>query len=280
MPAATRSDLDKLYAEFLGRAPDEGGAAHFVGKDIEHIRAELAKSDEFRSRQVQSLYQQILGRNADPEGYKHFMDPKWDGGEIKAEMEKSSEFRRRQLEQLYTQTLGRPADPGGLAHFLKEMEGGATLEDVRKGMMRSPEFNASGAVPMMDPAYAAFARKADLEESTIESNTQARRESVNRAMQLQKGRYDMQREDVADRYDRDFESRGMYRAGERLARTAKDQNRVSYDQNLYEHGQREQLSAYETNAAQQLAQSRRQRGEEQIAARGRLTQRATERAYT
>lgn len=225
------------------------------------------------------LYQDILGRPAQGDrGASIYLGK--DLASVQAELERSEEFRRRQIMQLYSQVLGRDADAAGLDHYTQLSNGGASLDDIRADMTRSAEWKGSEAAVMQDPAYAAFARKANLDQSMIEGEVQSRRESANRAMQLQGQQYDMQRQDVAEQHDRDFESRGLYRAGERLKRTANDQNKITSQQRLYEHGQREQLTAYETDAAKRLAETRRQQAEERLNARARLTQRATERAYT
>lgn len=192
----------------------------------------------------------------------------------------SQEHRTNEIMQMYGNILGRAPDAAGLQHYLQLMAQGTTRPQIEQLMYGSNEFKTSDAAVMKDPAYAAFARRAQLQEAEAQNDLAAFRDEATSAMRLQAGRYDQQRQDVARGHDRDFESRGMFRAGERIKRTADDQARVTFEQQNYELGQRSALAQRERATASTIAALKRQRAEEAVSARQRLTQRAAERAYT
>lgn len=219
------------------------------------------------------LYMEFLGRPADESIRRLTAAQGWAQNEdrIRAHLAESDEFRRRQIMQLYTQVLGRDADPGGLDTHVAAMRQGKGLEGVRRALATSPEFMQSPRVVMTDPAYAAWMRQMQFDESEIQSGLAAAKEQARRRIAGQEPAWAMQRQDIAERHDRDFEARGMLRAGGRLRRIHEDQARVDFQATQAADAAREGIVAQETAAARRLADLRRRNAEEVLAARDRLT---------
>ena len=91
-----------LYEDLLGRGPDAGGLASWVGA----VNAGVSR------------------------------------GAVVAGFLYSSEGETRFVEGEYASLLDRPADPGGLATWVSKIAGGASYEQVIAGIMGSPEFYA------------------------------------------------------------------------------------------------------------------------------------------
>jgi hypothetical protein len=91
-----------LYADLLGRGPDAGGLASWVGA----VNAGVSR------------------------------------GAVVAGFLYSSEGEAYFVEGEYATLLDRPADPGGLASWVGALAGGASYEQVIAGIMGSPEFYA------------------------------------------------------------------------------------------------------------------------------------------
>jgi hypothetical protein len=73
------TDLNALYQQFLGRAPDESGAQTYAGWSTQDVTNAILGSQEYANRSgstnntqaptdVNALYQQYLGRGVDPSG--------------------------------------------------------------------------------------------------------------------------------------------------------------------------------------------------------------------
>ncbi len=114
----------KWYADFLGRADDEGhtasGRAYWVdqldsGQDPRRILDSILSSAEFADDTVDRYYEVYLGRDADEDfganfwksGIRADMEPEW----VEQNVLASSEFERRtgdrRIEQWYRAILGR-----------------------------------------------------------------------------------------------------------------------------------------------------------------------------
>jgi hypothetical protein len=109
-----------VYREYLGRTPDPNGLAHYVealrnGAPFSHLIREVENSLEAEQRRqlleaqraycVHSIYQQRLGRVADPEGLQHYVSALRNGMSIRyliEEIDNSPEaerYRRRPTDQ-------------------------------------------------------------------------------------------------------------------------------------------------------------------------------------
>lgn len=231
--------------------------------------------------EVAKAYKEILGREADTEGLNHWVNSGLPIEQIRSELGGSGEGKRNTINMLYQEILGRGADETGMSHYMNMIDqGGWGADQIRGDLGKSEEFNTSDRPLMNDPAYNAFARAAQLEEASINNDTQARRDAMGRAQGLRGAQYDQQRTDAEKGHNRDFESRGMYRAGERLGRIADDQNRISSNQAYEQHTQAETLAAADRDAASRIAGIRRNTAEQGIAARDRIVRRNAERVYS
>jgi hypothetical protein len=97
---------------------------------------------------VCALYQDVLGRAADPSGLSTFETQLSAGtsrNTVAEELLTSTEYRRNLIASYYQQYLSRPADAGGIATFLNLFTHGADAENVQAAMVGSAEFaNRSG----------------------------------------------------------------------------------------------------------------------------------------
>lgn len=134
-PTAEDRFVVAAYEDFLGRAPTDAerdAAATGLERGTRTRRSvvgELALSEEGVNLVVDGLYQDSLGRPADPGGEAYWTDRIRSGGDLVAEVAArlyaSDEHfegpgagdERTWVEQLYQQILGREADAAGLDHW-------------------------------------------------------------------------------------------------------------------------------------------------------------------
>jgi len=104
--------ITRLYREVLGREPDAKGLAHYKAKWREgwtqgQIRADLRRSHEGRNTHIHSAitraYQDLLGREPDPEGYANFerlmREKGWSERDLRASITSSDEYRQRKAKK-------------------------------------------------------------------------------------------------------------------------------------------------------------------------------------
>jgi hypothetical protein len=115
---------------------------------------------------VRRAYQDILGRNPDPEGLRSYrskmIDEGWTEQDVREALRQSPEYasttRRnasadRIIRRAYQDILHRDPDPGGLETYRRNIiEKGWDEHDVRQSLMRSPEKRQGG--PIVDDAQA------------------------------------------------------------------------------------------------------------------------------
>jgi hypothetical protein len=65
---APAADINSLYQELLGRAPDPTGIAANAGASADTIRESILASPEYNNQNVNTIYQDLLGRAPDPTG--------------------------------------------------------------------------------------------------------------------------------------------------------------------------------------------------------------------
>jgi len=65
---APAADINSLYQELLGRAPDPTGIAANAGASADTIRESILSSPEYNNQNVNTIYQDLLGRAPDPTG--------------------------------------------------------------------------------------------------------------------------------------------------------------------------------------------------------------------
>jgi RHS repeat-associated protein/uncharacterized repeat protein (TIGR01451 family) len=103
----------------------------------------LSLSTNANATFVQQLYQDLLGRAADPGGLNFWTGALQQNGpraQVTFAIEQTSEYRSRLVESLYSSLLGRQADPGGLAFCVNSFQLGATLAQVEAVLLGSPEY--------------------------------------------------------------------------------------------------------------------------------------------
>jgi streptogramin lyase len=92
---------------------------------------------------VNTVYEQLLGRSADPGGLNAWVNWLSSGAsraQIVAGIEASREYLTRVVDNLYATLLGRPAEPAGEAGFVAGLANGMTLESVKAIFLGSPEY--------------------------------------------------------------------------------------------------------------------------------------------
>src|SRR5581483_11173415 len=93
---------------------------------------------------VDQLYRDLLGRQVDPVGLTVFLNALDEGIITRMQMaqiiEASPEYRTDVVEGMYTSFLGRMADSGGLQAWVSMLNAGATIEQVKSGILGSPEY--------------------------------------------------------------------------------------------------------------------------------------------
>lgn len=175
-----------LYQNVLGRAADDAGLAFWVGQLGSGARSRsevvlgFSESREFVqntsvaaltvsraaieasfSDEVFRLYQGVLGREPDLDGFQYWTGRLAGGlpfGTAVTGFVASAEFRATYGETghigfvglLYANVLGRAADPGGLAHWAGRLAAGTPRETVVEGFVQSREFVASTAPALRD----------------------------------------------------------------------------------------------------------------------------------
>lgn len=90
---------------------------------------------------INHLYQEMLGRDADPEGletYVEALERGWSVDKIRGEIANSHETRQI-LSQLYLEIFNRDADETGLNTYRDLLRRGWGLKRVRKDLIASPE---------------------------------------------------------------------------------------------------------------------------------------------
>jgi uncharacterized delta-60 repeat protein len=94
-------------------------------------------------RYVLQLYQQLLGREADPTGlasWAGLLDAGTPRIQVALAIEQSQEYRQDEVQALYAHYLYRNADPAGLAAFTQVLDIGGTLEQVAAIIVASAEY--------------------------------------------------------------------------------------------------------------------------------------------
>lgn len=124
--------LTGFYEETLGRKPDPGGLAYWTSllsdgeRSVTSVASYFYASQEYFDRSggttgawVDALYQQLLGRPADPGGRANWVAraAAIGRGGVAAAFYQSLESRRARVTELYQDLLGRKPDPAGLAYW-------------------------------------------------------------------------------------------------------------------------------------------------------------------
>src|SRR5262249_2850982 len=120
-----------LYHKFLGREPDAAGNQYWwgainSGTTPQQVAAAIGASGEAHGQTLQKLYQNILGRWADPSAAWAWntLQNGSSANDLETVLFGSEEYYQSVggnnsdwLNQLYEQRLGRPIDQDGLAYW-------------------------------------------------------------------------------------------------------------------------------------------------------------------
>ncbi len=159
--------VDQLFLQLLGRPADDAGRNYFTalldqGNDNRFLtpaqQQQVARmqvvqliqsSVEYRTEEVQNLYQSILDRPADTAGLNAWVAFLGNGGteqQVEEEIMGSAEFvglnggtASSFVTAVYNELLGRDPDPAGGAAWVNLLNGGASTESVVTGVLLSAE---------------------------------------------------------------------------------------------------------------------------------------------
>jgi Domain of unknown function (DUF4214) len=126
--------ISQLYETFLGRSPDAGGLNFFAGQvqasrmTVPQIEIMLASSAEMYQESgasaagwIDALYEDVLGRAADPGGLSHWtavLAQTADLLMIAENLIASPEANQRQVQNDYSNLLARAPDQQGLDYWM------------------------------------------------------------------------------------------------------------------------------------------------------------------
>jgi hypothetical protein len=112
----------------------------------------IEQSVEYRTDQVESVYHQLLNRNADPSGLNSFVGALFSGAtvvDIEAAIAGSPEFfqdaggtKQGLSNALYQELLHRPPDPLGRSRSLTALHNGLSPQALAAVIFSSEEFQA------------------------------------------------------------------------------------------------------------------------------------------
>ncbi len=154
----------RLYYSFFNRMPDFGGlmfhaAAYRSGAPLEGIAQNFSLSPEFTDRYgalndeqyVDLVYQNVLGRPADPGGRQYYLERLGDGrltrGQMMVGFSESPEFQQLVADEVYVIAvyagmLRRAPEPAGLDFYVNLIENGLPRNAIIDGFLGAPEYRA------------------------------------------------------------------------------------------------------------------------------------------
>jgi predicted outer membrane repeat protein len=153
---ANQAFIESIYETLLGRTvePGNGWAALLdQGASPFSVVLGIESSDEYRTIEVQALYQRYLRRAADAGGLQASLNFLKAGGSLEvlaAILVGSQEYFQLYggtnegfVNGLYQDALGRSADPNALAGGVQALAGGATRFSLAASLFASPEYKSA-----------------------------------------------------------------------------------------------------------------------------------------
>jgi hypothetical protein len=149
--------LFALYADLLGRAPDPGGLAYWLGQLVagqspQSVAYGFVRSQEYCTSIITGLYEQLLDRQPDAAGLAFWVST-MEGGtslqQIILSFCDSDEYRTNNpppgqfVESLYQRLLNRASDPAGRQGWIDALAAGRSTADVINGFLASQEYCAN-----------------------------------------------------------------------------------------------------------------------------------------
>lgn len=187
---ATAAEISALYQQYLGREPDAAGLEFYSNPDfsLELIESDIARSPEaesFRARefaqgtpatreQIDNLYQEVFGREADQGGLDFYDNSDFSLDQIRESFLASPERQGMdarpfaqgtpatadEINALYRDVFGRDADKEGLQFYDSS---DFSTQQVRDQLLKSPEYSgmqarqyATGAAATRDQINQAY----------------------------------------------------------------------------------------------------------------------------
>jgi SpoIID/LytB domain protein len=150
--------LDAVFQLFVKRDPGTNEIRDWCplvrnGSERQRLTNALAVSDEWAGTQIRALYDKILDRQPDADGYAYWMERVRNGyriEDIAAYFYGGSEYyassggtNRGFVKNLYQDLLGRPADEPGVQYWLDRMAAGMSRSDVAASFYASIESRES-----------------------------------------------------------------------------------------------------------------------------------------
>jgi subtilisin family serine protease len=146
--------ITALYADLLGRAPDQPGLAFWVarrlrGASLRDMVTGFLNSTEYCTNLVTSLYADLLGRQPDPAGLQQWvgqLERSTPRHEIQIGFLDSVEYKNNNMppddfvESLYHNLLRRGSEAEGKKYWIDVLVGGASTADVARGFLFSEEY--------------------------------------------------------------------------------------------------------------------------------------------
>ena len=134
--------LTQRFASWLRRLNRPAGPRMAV-LALEQLEARNVPSVAANNVFVSSLYQGLLGRNADQAGLTYWT-PQLNSGvsrtQVAVDIAGSNEALGHDVGLFYDTLLNRPADADGLNYWMGQLDSGATLDDAKAGILGSNEF--------------------------------------------------------------------------------------------------------------------------------------------
>jgi hypothetical protein len=156
---AAENIVRRAYQDILGREPDRDGLQSYLEKIMERgwseqdVRNHIHGSAEWRSLNFDEIvtraYREVLQREPDPEGLRHYRDlltrRGWTIPQMRADLRRSAEGAEQSVRTIitraYREVLGREPDPEGYANYERAIrQRGWTEQQVRDSLKRSQEY--------------------------------------------------------------------------------------------------------------------------------------------
>jgi len=130
-----------------------------------------------------------------------------------------------------------------------------------------------------DPTYAAFDRNFEFNRDSVHDSFQRLKDRQRIDLTRQDARFDKQRIDNTRQIDRGMEDRGLYRSGQRGIETGRMNNDIDVSRREFTGQQKDARIAGRQAKQEALGALKRNRAEERIGARSRLTERDAQTKY-
>lgn len=191
--SAQGTDLDRerfitsAYQGLLGRAPEQAGLAHWIGRleageDPSTVLATIADSEEHRRHVVGVAYDRFLERRPDAQGLAHWADAISDTltlTGLRAQLLSSDEFHQRFgggtvegfLRAAYQEVFGRQPDARGLQHWTDQLQGGLSRLQVATFLLSSEEAQLQPDLSIITAQPSAYAETSSLGRLIVRTDT-------------------------------------------------------------------------------------------------------------